>query len=359
MREYMNVIERQIYKPKDTHPLEAAVGRLKDSLAAPYIRVLQPNGLPVSLEIFIDLNQMKLSPQDKEEAIREVMAITRDFYGSLDPYVLNTKRIKSEDGKPIFKQVLWKRNPKATGWVVADKKNDIITKGRAGIDLFNYSIDVSGLLEDADTDQKYQMEAQHIAKEIGMWLSKANESTPLKDIAQVFKRLDDTIYAVNAGVAGEQYKDLYIGFMQSQRNEGYMAISNTPIREYFIVLSTTSDPAEMVDAIYGVKWPVLIHEIVHYLDRKRSNTTPSKTYDGAEEYYNSPMEYNAYFQQGLYKILNAVERNPNVLEGLRVEEFIEKFRGDFDLNWLHYMNEETKKRFKKRMYGLYRTLTRE
>lgn len=359
MREYINLVESHVYSPKDIHPLEMVVDRLKSSAAAPYIRVLQSDKLPVSLEIFIDLNQMKLPRHEKEEAIREILSISKEFYGSLEPYVLNTKRINSTDGKPVFKQALWKKNAKANGWVVVDKKSDIITKGRAGTDLSNYSINVAGLLEDADDDQRYQMEAQHIAKHVGMWLSKANEDTPLKEISQTFMLGDRTIYAVSADVAGEQYKDLYIGFTQNQRNEGFMAVSTTIPRDYFVVATITNDPAEATDVIYGIKWSVLIHEITHYLDRKRSNTIPNKKHEGPEEYYNSPMEYNAYFQQGLYKIMAIIEKNPSIVSNMNFDEFMEEFRKNFNPTWMRHMTDDTKKRFGKRMYGLYKVLTRE
>lgn len=360
MRDYINVIEKHVYRPKDSHPLEMVVARLKDSAAAPYIRVIKSESLPTSLEIFIDLNHMKLPSQEKEEAIREILSISKEFYGSLEPYVLNTKRSKSVDGKPVFKQALWKKNSKASGWVAVDKKNDIITKGRAGTDLGNYNIDVAGLFEDAISDHSFQSEAQHIAKEVGVWLAKANEEAPLKDVATRFARGNEEIYAINAKVAGDQYDDLYIGFTKGEPNEGYMAITKTSPRKYFVVANVNNDPANITDVIYSIKWSVLIHEITHYLDRKRSNTVPDGRHkDSAEQYYNSPMEYNAYFQEGFYRILNDVERNSSILNDISFGAFMEKFRGHFNLEWLYYMTDDTKKRFRKRMYGLYRMLTME
>lgn len=231
------------------------------------------------------------------------------------------------------------------------------------------------LFEAPENDLVAQMEARAIAQAFAKWLVPKNEDTPLSEIDEVEnlrlgKYQTYTVPAAHFGLPPE-FHDLSIGFAKAEGSASAVLLAgpmeNGKMR-YWAVVTTRDDPGNDRDLLFGVRWPELIHELVHYLDRKRINPRGSSgkkhikpkgsSDDGHEAYFNSPLEFNAYFQQGLHEIMNhimhAKSRRADMEQIMRnYTNFRAAYISDFDRGFRDYMTDETKRRFEKRLFAFY------
>lgn len=234
------------------------------------------------------------------------------------------------------------------------------------------------LFEDAQGDLDNQRKAREIANAFGKWMAPRNEETPLDDIQEVsWLRLGLRDGDINTRTISGRYlgvegcDDLHIGFGWRKdgapdRQGAFMVPATDEGRAIFYVIALLDkDASKDVDVLFRVRWEHLIHELTHYLDRKRQKTrskrggrlglTPSASSKTPEGYYNHPLEFNAYYQQGLYSILNDLTREGEDYEKYMRDyqafrrAFAHYFDGDFRFN----LNDEYKRRFEKRFHAFY------
>lgn len=105
---------------------------------------------------------------------------------------------------------------------------------------------------------------------------------------------------------------------------------------------------------------VVVHEMVHILDRQRMSgnvkaTSPSS--DGKASYYNSPGEWNAYWQAGaseLERHLGAVARGEEKSLGLKtVDDIKRQARKFWKEGFLRNMDAKVQRKFDKRLAALW------
>lgn len=113
---------------------------------------------------------------------------------------------------------------------------------------------------------------------------------------------------------------------------------------------------------------VVIHEMIHFLDPGMGKGASSaKRYDSGEEagYYNSPAEWNAYWQEGAAKFERAFgwHANDPALHGMMIKKFFgdgslkqarEKAEHFWDQGFLDSMNVQTRRKFDKRFAQLWK-----
>lgn len=110
----------------------------------------------------------------------------------------------------------------------------------------------------------------------------------------------------------------------------------------------------------GILKNSFIHEFIHYLDFKRSKGYKPNFNDKTtiSDYYNSPTEYNAYYQEAANYIVN-IFKDDNILS-----KFKEKFNNFetfykwmvenvFDKDYIKNLNDKNKTKLKKRVYNIY------
>lgn len=110
----------------------------------------------------------------------------------------------------------------------------------------------------------------------------------------------------------------------------------------------------------GILKDSFIHEFIHYLDFKRSKGyTPNfneKT--TISDYYNSPTEYNAYYQEAANYIVNLF-KDDNILSKFKEKytnfETFYKWMVEnvFEKDYIKNLNDKNKKKLKKRIYNIY------
>jgi hypothetical protein len=248
---------------------------------------------------------------------------------------------------------------------------------------------IHDLFETAETDLWTQRYAQRAVTKIGAYLSKKNEHVPLKDCGFLHTSgSTDDIWMFPVTDAGLPHRDLWFGVgwrRNGDRQTRAFASTgrNSTGRFRILVMLLDHDPSNDVDVTFMFKWDHLIHEMTHILDYQRGllnhkdnvvraasirGETPRKP--ALDEYYNSPAEYNAYYQQGLYSILNTLNRDD--IRGSEVFQYAFKrdtldsfanfrsnFMHEFDDTWMHYLTPANKRRFTRRFYKLYQLVRQE
>ena len=108
-----------------------------------------------------------------------------------------------------------------------------------------------------------------------------------------------------------------------------------------------------------------IHEYIHFLDHLRYRSrglgkTSAKYLDtqDIEGYYNTPEEFNAYYQEGQNQIVRMWKNLPDDFKKKRLESYkaFQSWVIDvqfFDRDFLTYIDKKYLKKFKKRLANLY------
>lgn len=213
-------------------------------------------------------------------------------------------------------------------------------------------MELANIFEGRD-DMRLHAEARELANKIGRWVIDHNAEVPIKDLFHKRSLRDGVCYIKSVYSMGiEGYDDLSFGFLESGSSDACLMMGTDENRPAYFVFIKIPDAGEKIDALYSVRWEHLIHELTHYIDRKRSGTK-QKPYGSASEYYNSPMEFNAYFHQGLYAVLN------NFRKGVpEFPEFLRQAQIEFDGNWRDHMSPDTRRRFLRRLHGVWQSLNR-
>jgi hypothetical protein len=230
---------------------------------------------------------------------------------------------------------------------------------------------VGDIFEDAHADFHANRLATTIASTFVSWLAQHNESTPLGDLLHRYRYRDDIIlYATGPEIGLPNCPDLFIGFAWNPKKaangepygatKGYHSpAKNTTTGEmvYFVVVTEDRDPSNETDVAFGVSSEFLVHELTHYLDRKRQSPTakyagPNASSDPAG-YVNSPFEFNAFFQQGMHNILKDLNRRSTKDELATFESFQKNNLWHFDHGFRANLSPANQRRFTKRLYRLW------
>lgn len=238
--------------------------------------------------------------------------------------------------------------------------------------------------EDAEGDLHFQTKAQRLARQFGAWFVPRNEDTPLGEMEEMIhvnlpRRAEGKMlsaYITKASKFAPEYDDLYMGFAWNEDGTtsptgAFMAPGTMEGRRaFFVIIMLPNDRSHDIDILFGVKWDHLIHELTHYMDRKRQTTPSKKSFSGlarsaqgalgGEKYFNHPLEFNAFYQQGLYSVVQALSRGQNSGRMMRsFSDFYSAMVGHFDIDFMHYLTPEYRRKFLKRFNSFYELVKRE
>ena len=107
--------------------LDSIVDELRKSAFAPELKIFGSaadtiDKLPTDIDAFVDTVKIKLDRDIFNKAAQHLLEISKKYYGMFDPFILH-------NGK------LFTRNPESTGWVRAEKQQDIVQSGKRGIPI--------------------------------------------------------------------------------------------------------------------------------------------------------------------------------------------------------------------------------
>jgi hypothetical protein len=252
------------------------------------------------------------------------------------------------------------------------------------------------LFEDAEKDLKTVRYAQRAVSKIWRFLTDKTENTPLKDAGFFHTETGkDEIWMFPATDAGLPHRDLEIAVgwrrvaattdkEKNQQTSAYVTTGRDGTRSFvLLVLLLDHDPSDDTDIAWKLDFSEIVHEFVHVLDyrrgylKHRENIHRQQLRQGAKfkgygmkrsraKYFNSPIEFNAYYQQGVSALLNELviatdklKDTPSYAHAYRASvlasyaAFQREFHYCFDNTWLRSLNAKTKHRFVKRLYQLF------
>jgi len=180
-----------------------------------------------------------------------------------------------------------------------------------------------------------------------------------------FIKQDDGNILFKASEINTNYKDLLIVFTKQNTDKTKPVFGNFKggysfgtFKQYKVIV--INNLREDKTPNKGILKDSFVHEFIHYLDYKRSKGySPKFTNKTTEiEYYNSPTEYNAYYQEAASYISNLL-KDKNLSN-----KFIEKFKtyekfynwmleNAFDKHYISNLNDLNIKKIKKRVYNIW------
>lgn len=237
----------------------------------------------------------------------------------------------------------------------------------------NTTMEIRELLEGGHADIAAHGQASRLASAIGRWMSQKNADRPLNQIMTQRSLGGERMgFVASCKYMGMDVDDLVFGFgyypysrdvaAKMDSASAFMATGKRADGStlYYVIMMVDEYPGDKTDLMYSVKWDELIHELTHYIDRKRSQTVRKAPRGESTEYYNDPMEFNAYFQQGLYSMMAELGHFPKSVRpeaiSARVETFpafLRSYEASFSSDWRYHMLPETRRRFLKRMFNLW------
>lgn len=221
------------------------------------------------------------------------------------------------------------------------------------------------IFESDYTDQKYTDRAQKIFKKV---------RNALKN-GEYKKMSSDNGYIIHGEDIDPSINDLVFAFVHPSHdilNQGVVNkienfVTNYSLGvlkdgRYIIICGNLIEPNSDKYIDTRLNKDLFVHEFIHYLDKKRYGKSKknTKTIDlSIEDYYNTPEEFNAYYQEGAYGLRNFFKKNGHVPDDIKKEKIkdFETFKNValrfFDEHFIKGLNKKFKKKFNKRLAGLY------
>jgi len=183
-----------------------------------------------------------------------------------------------------------------------------------------------------------------------------------------YRNQSDDSVLFDAKLVGSEYSDLLILLIDSVSEKtkpkfggnsvksGY-ALGTYKQKQRFIVINNL---VEGKPVTYNINKDYFIHEFIHYLDWKRSGGHKPSFSDKTtlEEYFNSPTEYNAYYQEAANFVVKML-MDDKILDKFKeryknYKDFYEWMTAQvFDKNFIKYLNASNKVKLQKRVYNIY------
>jgi hypothetical protein len=225
---------------------------------------------------------------------------------------------------------------------------------------------------DARTDIRSAKTASDLVNGFRRWLGAENEERPIKDVMSLYHVGGEDMWYVEASKFGgpsDLWFGLSYGSVHDEHTEGFLRpLRNTQTGQaiYAACLRIKADPANEIDFAYSFsqnQMAYLVHEVTHYFDYKRRKgprTKSPKTQSGTTAYYNDPLEFNAFFQQGVHTVLASLKTMRPSREFFThfetYDNFYATFKMDFDESFRANLTPEMRKKFDVRVYKLWEVL---
>lgn len=226
------------------------------------------------------------------------------------------------------------------------------------------------LKESAKNDARYRKLAENYFEEVRDFVDFESEN-----LRKMYSADVDGFITVPS-LLDRKYSDLYVIFTDKIKGKkmAKAAYAQSKDKEKnFIILPILQRPFGKEhltgDRMVGMK-ESFIHEFIHYMDARRyeGNLIPSADLldKSKEDYFNSWQETNAYYQGAAFELTKFIDATATKIEPRRPGFLKSKYLGSFDLFWnkalsileresdfMKYINDDNKKRLRKRFYGLY------
>lgn len=211
-----------------------------------------------------------------------------------------------------------------------------------------------------------------IARRFINWLKQHNEQTPIVELLPIHTVHGQEFCVIPVSDLGLPYKDLDIGVMFSDRTtlNGVMHMFVDPDTNkfrYVVLFNVGAGAKHELDLAWRISEDVLVHEIVHYFDRKRQKTRARQPYGVAKfketgdemyDYANNPLEMNSHFLQGLYTAFRAAASDRSFVRPY-LENFDAFYRWakiDFKEGWFGSLSPKNRRKVLSRLHKAFEAL---
>ena len=235
--------------------------------------------------------------------------------------------------------------------------------------MFGASEKATVLKEGPERDLFNNSRAVEIIDGFKKWLSSKGQSK-IEDIMYRSKLHNGMAYSIPVrNFMQGAYKNLLIGFAceENPTHAGFQTVAYEHENKVFIVLQVYDfDISKGTPSQIRVNEPIMIHEIIHYFDRMRHRNKDGtlKNIKGSSldkpGYHSDPLEFNAYYQQGVREVIREIENRKVRSSNLGLDsfqEFSDLYLARFNYwGFVARLNPEFKKKFDRRFYKLYEFL---
>ncbi len=236
--------------------------------------------------------------------------------------------------------------------------------------LFQELIEASG-----ESDLLFQQEAVKFHTALVNWLDNPS------NLETMGKSKQFRGYAFPAEWVDSKYKDLliFLGYAvpgvdakgSAYKQKGAFGSQRD---KYVIVINCLLAPYDLQYVSTRLGRATFVHEFIHYLDARRYKGkgvlgNADKINKGPDSYFNSPQEFNAYFQEGANEIvhqINALDKFPDSVRDHFEKKIFGSGFGDFykyaltkmDKTFVESLKGKYEKKFKSRLYQLWIEVTK-
>lgn len=210
------------------------------------------------------------------------------------------------------------------------------------------------LMESPESDKEQRVESTRVYQAVVDYLDGYGESWQ----SAMVKSDDSDAYLLKLDRIGLEY-DTWVCIMDSKHAVNNEIGRMTMNGKYLILLVPDTDHGLMHLKTKRYR-SVFIHEFTHLLDllRHKAPLRGSSDAQSLSDYYNSPMEYNAYYQEAIHKFEEAMDgfkAHPtawkSVMERISTfGEFFKFLRQYMSRTFVNYIIKDTAKRMLKRLY---------
>ena len=192
-------------------------------------------------------------------------------------------------------------------------------------------------------DKEVRKEAQKIFKQMYDWVKKNEDK--LDDILHDDVMDGNEVEILDFKDIQDEY-DLLFAF-GSSRVRDFTFLGDKEEPQIFIPIM--GDSLEDIPKNLWKHRRDVMHEIIHFLDYQRTGSIKSK------EYYNSPAEFNAYYQETVEDIKEDFEKGRLKINNF--EDFVKKVKKNyFDKDFINNLNKKYERKLDKRLYQLYSSI---
>jgi len=235
-------------------------------------------------------------------------------------------------------------------------------------------------LQEADParDRAYRQEAEAFYDKLSAWLKRHDSMKKYRDIkyGQVNtgtgEKKDVYSYEVTPKHLGvsRKYPNFFVTlspFRTGTARYGKAKKGRRIILPILTVEVLESESGPEMARYLGYIREIFIHEFIHYLDDIRyvvpgwAPASAKVVKDGGQRaYYNSPVEFNAYFQGGAFEVEKRVaELEPGEfsrLFGRSFKKFRKHYESLFNKNFRRMIKDKWKKKYEVRLWQLYQDM---
>lgn len=214
------------------------------------------------------------------------------------------------------------------------------------------------LLEDPQTDMMYRRRAEEAYNDLISSIERIGGIMGMRPIG-------DAMYAPASLLRHPEMISLVIRHRQEgTRAIGGIGFDDNDESTLHLFVDFDNDIMEQLNRRDYRK--TVVHEFIHKFDKERMSHMPSTSHLSQKNYYNSPVETNAYVQEAIYDFESIFQKLPPATRDMQLDriernfdDFLGLMRMLIDDDFLGNMNVQVDRNMRKRLYKYWDEVVRQ